>query len=201
MRLICRKHLGALHPVDDTGREVLRRLPSGEYVTVEFKRSRNIKHHRLYWGLVSLVWDNIDQERYPSPEDLHGAIKISVGLRTRIVMPDGTVAFMPGSIAWGKMDQDQFSVFYDRVCDAVAKWFLPGVTSAELRREVEEMIGASIRQSSVAPRSAEEAGAGAGGPAQWSAGGPPSPPPPAPAASEPPWDGKGLTKKEWEKLP
>ena len=150
MKLLCRKHLSALHPIDDAGRDVLRRVPTGEILSVEFKRPRHLRHHRLYWALVSLVWENIDHDRYPTVDDLHGAIKIAVGLRTRIVMPSskdypyGTVAFMPGSIAWAKMDQEQFSLFFDRVCDAVAKWFIPGITREELRREIEDMIGARI---------------------------------------------------------
>lgn len=141
MKITCCKHLGALRPADILGDEAFSKIKNGELVTVEIKRPRNLAHHRLYFALVRLVWDNIDHDRYPSVDDLHGAIKISVGLRTRIEMPDGTVAYMPGSIAWAKMDQDQFSAFFERVCDAVAKWFLPGVLSAELRREVEQMIG------------------------------------------------------------
>ena len=41
------------------------------------------------------------------------------------------------------MDQTEFSKFYDRVCDILAKHFLPGVTSAELKAEVSLMIGVS----------------------------------------------------------
>jgi hypothetical protein len=40
------------------------------------------------------------------------------------------------------MDQFEFSQFYDRVCDLVAKHFLPGVSVEALKAEVEEMIGA-----------------------------------------------------------
>lgn len=205
MKFFAVKHLSALHPVDDTGREVLRKIAGGEPVMIEVRRPRHIKHHRLYWALVSLVWDNMDHDRYQSLQDLHGAIKMSVGLRTRIDLPGGIVGYMPGSIAWGSMDQDQFSAFYERVCDAVAKWFLPGVTSEDLRAEVESMIG--IRTPVAAPfpgttSAAAEAGAGAGGSAKVGEGGPPPPPQPVPATStaEPPWEKAGLTKEEWEKL-
>ncbi len=117
----------------------MRGLTVGEIITVEMKRPRNPNHHRLYWALVTLVWQN--QERYPTPEDLHAALKISAGLRTQVTLPDGTIGFIPGSIAFHKMDQTQFSAFYNRICDLIAKYFLPGVTSEELKAEVQQMTG------------------------------------------------------------
>ncbi len=141
MRLLFRKTLGRLEPVDDAGEAMLRGLKAGAVVAVEVKRPRNIGRLRKYWALISIVWDNVDHERYPSIEDLHAAVKVSVGLRTRVMMPEDVVAFIPGSIAYQKMTEDEFSAFFDRVCDAVAKWFLPGVNREELVAEVERMIG------------------------------------------------------------
>ena len=141
-RFLVAKHLNSLRPVDEAGEAALRKIGQGEMMMLEIKRPRNIKHHRLYWALVTLVWQNMDGERYPTAEDLHAALKIAAGLRTRIVLPDGTVGFIPGSIAFHKMDQDAFNEFYERICDLVARHFLPGVTIKELKAEVETMIGA-----------------------------------------------------------
>lgn len=143
MKILLRKQFGSLRPVDPAGEEMLTKIPNGATVQAEIRRPRNVRHHRMYWALISLVWENIDQERYPSPEDLHAAIKIAAGLRTRIVLPDGTVGFIPGSTAFHKMDQAAFDQFYNRVCDLIARHFLPGVSSEDLKREVLEMIGAA----------------------------------------------------------
>ena len=140
-KFLATKHLGALRPADEAGCEALRRLGNGDVVTVEIKKSRNIRHHRLFWALMTVVHDNMDTDRYPTVEDLAAAIKIASGLRTRIELPNGDVGFIPGSIAFHKMDQIAFSEFYDRVCDLIAKHFLPGVTSAELKQEVSIMCG------------------------------------------------------------
>jgi hypothetical protein len=140
-RFLAIKHLNSLRPADELGEAALRKIGHGEVLSVEIKRPRNGKHHRLFWALMGLVHDNIDQERYPTVEDLVAAVKISAGLRTRIELPNGEVGFIPGSIAFHKMDQDEFSKFYDRVCDLIAKHFLPGVNTNDLRREVEIMIG------------------------------------------------------------
>jgi hypothetical protein len=140
-RFLAHKSLGSLKPVDAIGEDVLRKINSRDVVMIEVKRPRNGKMHRLYWGLVALVWDNMDGDRYPTPDDLHAAFKIAAGIRTRIELPNGEVGFIPGSIAFHKMKQDEFDAFYNRICDLVAKHFLPGVDQDELRAEVENMIG------------------------------------------------------------
>jgi hypothetical protein len=140
-RFLAQKHLGALRPADDAGCEALRKIGNGQIVSVEIKQSRNIKHHRMFWALMSIVHDNMDHERYPTVEDLVAAVKIYAGLRTRIELPNGTVGFIPGSLAFAKMDQTAFDAFYDQVCDLIAKHFLPGISSDALRAEVEIMTG------------------------------------------------------------
>lgn len=140
-RFLAAKNLGSLRPVDEVGEDALQRIGQGELVQVEVKKPRNIFHHRLFWALMTVVWQNLDQARYPTVEDLAAAIKIAAGLRTRIELPNGEVGFIPGSIAFHKMDQTEFSEFYEKVCDLIAKHFLPGVTSDELKGEVEIMVG------------------------------------------------------------
>lgn len=139
MKFLARKDLGHLSPVDPAGEEALRKLKFGDVVTVEIKKPRNGNHHRLYWALLGVVFDN--QEQYETVEQLHSALKIAAGIYDPLTMPNGTVYKIPGSIAFDKMDQTEFSAFYDRVCDLIAQHFLPGVTSAELRAEVAQMTG------------------------------------------------------------
>ncbi len=140
-KFLATKHFGALRPCDEIGEAALRKIGHGEVIQIEIRMPRNANHHRMFWALMSIVWDNMDHERYPTVEDLVAAVKISAGLRTRIQLPNGEVGFVPGSIAFSKMDQAAFGEFYERVCDLIAKHFLPGVTSAQLREEVEIMIG------------------------------------------------------------
>ena len=140
-KFLAAKQLGSLRPTDEAGEAALRGMANGEIVSIEIKRPRNVKHHRMFWALMTIVWQNVDAERYPTVEDLCAAIKIAAGLRTRIELPNGEVGFIPGSIAFHKMDQAAFGEFYERVCDLIAKHFLPGVTSDELKMEVSQMIG------------------------------------------------------------
>ncbi len=59
------KQVNALRPTDEAGSEAMRKLANGQVVTVEIKQSRNIKHHRMFWALMTIVHDNMDQGRYP----------------------------------------------------------------------------------------------------------------------------------------
>lgn len=140
-RFLAVKQLGVLRPVDDQGEEALRHLKHGAIVEVEVKSKRRIKHHRLYWALISKVWDNVDHDDYPTPDNLSDTVKLCVGVREQLILPDGSFSFKPGSIAFHKMDQGDFNEFYDRVCDLLARRFLPGVTNEQLKHEVELMIG------------------------------------------------------------
>jgi hypothetical protein len=133
----------SLHAVDQNGESVLDKIGRGDIVMVEVKKPRNVQHHRLYWALVGLVHDNLDHELYKTPEALSEAIKVAAGICTRFELPSGEVGFIAGSIAFHNMDQTTFAAFYERVCDLVAKHFLPGVNTDDLRREVSMMIGAA----------------------------------------------------------
>lgn len=142
-KFIAIKQLGSLRPCDEAGQSALSKIAEGDTVMIETKRPRNLQHHRMFWALMTIVHDNMDHERYPTVEDLVAAIKIAAGLRTRIDLPTGESGYIPGSIAFHKMNQDEFSSFYDRVCDLISKHFLPGVDTEDLRREVSIMIGAA----------------------------------------------------------
>jgi hypothetical protein len=140
-RFLMRKALGCLRPEDAAGEEAMRAYAIDDVMMVEIRKPRNIRHHQLYWVLLGKVFEN--QERYPSIEQLHGAVKVAAGIRQEFTLPSGQVGWIPGSIAFHKMEQIEFNEFYDKVCDLIAAHFLPGVTSEELKREVSLMIGAT----------------------------------------------------------
>jgi len=140
-KFLAQKILNGLRPADEAGEEALRKISLGELVQVEIKRPRNLKMHKLFWALMSLVWQNVDSERYPTVEDLVAAVEIYAGIRTRIELPNGTQGFIPGSIAFHKMDQVEFAAFFERVIDLVCTHFIPGLPPGDLRDELEQMVG------------------------------------------------------------
>jgi hypothetical protein len=111
MKFLACKTLNGLAPADVAGEEALRKVKLGDFVTVEVKKPRNGKHHRLYWALVGIVHHN--QDRYETTEQLHSALKIAAGHYELLTMPNGNEYKIPKSIRFDTMDQTEFSAFYD----------------------------------------------------------------------------------------
>ena len=136
--LFFRKDFARLIPADDAASAALAKIKHGDEVQVEIKRPRNIRHHRKFFALMQLVYQN--QEKYDSLEHLVAALKAAVGHCDFLPGKDGMLVAVPKSIAFHKMDQVSFNEFYDRCIDKIARHFLLGVDSDALRAEVEELI-------------------------------------------------------------
>lgn len=135
--------LGKLVPVDEQGRQRLKKL-DGKRVKVEAKVPRSGPHHRLFWALATTVWQTLpenQQLRYPDVESLVAALKIIAGHRQLIVFPDGSQGYIPKSISYDRMSQEEFAAFFEKCVDFICRTVLPGVARADLKREIEEMVG------------------------------------------------------------
>ena len=144
MKVLLQKHLNSLHATDEEGERMLQRLVAGELVEVDLRRPRNLKHHRLFYALMSLVWANVDHDVYPTIDSLIVRMKIDTGHRTEMRFPtEGgfVTAYIPRSISFAAMAQDEFDAFFRRCTDWVLETVLPGNTNEELLAEVDAMIG------------------------------------------------------------
>lgn len=125
--------IGGLAPVDDSAKEALNHYGTGEILRVKLHRDRNSRHHRLFFGLLNLVFQN--QQRYLSQEALRFAITIQAGYVDEIRLSGDKVALKPKSIAWGKMDQNDFSLFYAAALKAIPE-LLPELGTVDWEREL-----------------------------------------------------------------
>ncbi len=133
------KHFAALRADDDEARAILSTIKMGEAVTVEVKKARNIKHHRLYWKLMEVVFHN--QEYYRSKEELSDAFKLAVGHSETMRGPKGSLYQKPKSISFAKMDQAQFNEFFNKAVNFMCSDVIPGLNSSDLINEVHEILG------------------------------------------------------------
>jgi hypothetical protein len=133
-----RKRDGRLEPADERARETLARVKDGDYVLVDVKRLRNPRHHRKMFALLNLIFEN--QSRYHSIDDMLGAIKVFLGHTRTVRMRDGREFVLPKSIAFDKMDQTEFEVFYARVIDCVISEIIPRLSRKDLERELLEFV-------------------------------------------------------------
>lgn len=143
MKLTAVKYANVLH-VDPAGLAELETIPNGTAVTVEIKRPRNINHHKLFFALLSVVHDQVDHARWPTPENLLDTLKIAAGVTRPVLNLDGTITARPGSIAFASMDHVAFAAFFNRICDLVCRVIIPGMEPGVLKREISEMVGLNV---------------------------------------------------------
>jgi hypothetical protein len=125
---------GALKPADGTAEEYIASLGIGEVVRARMSKDRNPAHHRKYFGLLRMVFEN--QDRYLSLEALRFAIAVQSGYVEEIRLSGDAVAFKPKSISWSRMDQTQFNSFYQAALDAIPR-LLPQFKDVDLDRELQ----------------------------------------------------------------
>ena len=125
--------IGGLAPVDDASREAIGAYGTGEVLRVRLYRDRNLRHHRLFFGLLKLVFDN--QQRYLSTEALRFALTIQAGYVEEIRLSGDRVVLKPKSIAFHSMDQNEFKLFYDAALKAIPE-LLPELAGVDWEREL-----------------------------------------------------------------
>lgn len=136
--VLLRKTLaGKLEPVDEAGRDVLARVAAGNIVRAEIKRPRSLGHHRKFFALLGLIYEN--QTRYRSPEALLDAIKIYIG-HADVLNIRGKEVHIPKSISFSSMDQTAFEAFWDRVVGVVCTEIIPGLKRTDLERELLDLV-------------------------------------------------------------
>jgi hypothetical protein len=125
--------LGGLAPVDENARQALRAIGQGEVVRIKLHRDRNPRHHRLFFALLNLVFDN--QDKYLSIEALRFAVTIQAGYVEEIRLRGDAVTLKPKSLAFGSMDQNEFKTFYQAAMKAIPE-LLPQFQGVDLEREL-----------------------------------------------------------------
>jgi len=105
----------------------------GQGVLLDPRRPRNINHHRKLFALINLAVDNWPVDT--TSDALLGLIKIKTGHATPIQSADGTVHYIPKSINFESMCQDEFSPFYDSAIKLIS--LALGVSVEDLDREAQ----------------------------------------------------------------
>lgn len=135
MMLYVQRRLNALYPCFSDDVDKVHKLLEGVDYRVTVTRPRNLAHHRKYWALIHLVYDNLPEElegKFKTPDDLHFEIKMQTGYRERYVTLGGAEIYRAKSISFEKMDQTEFEGYYDSALVVICKYILPGITKEEI---------------------------------------------------------------------
>ena len=119
---------GSLIPETEADAIVLEKMAQGATWCFSVHRERNAKHHRKFFSLIRVVWDNLPEQlddHYPDIEHLRAEITMKAGHFTTFTTTKGERVYLPKSIAFDKMDQTEFDAFYSKVVDIILKHFLP----------------------------------------------------------------------------
>ena len=131
---VCKTMAGWV-PKSNAAREFHAKTKLGQIVEMKARRPRNTQHHRKLFALLSLVAEN--NEQFSGPEDVLIAVKAATGHGRWLKLEGATrEVFMPDSIDFASMSQDEFEPFYDAAVAAVRRWWL-NVEDHELQEAVE----------------------------------------------------------------
>ena len=125
MRLVKSKE--GLIPYTDDDKIDYDRLSVGDIVKCSIIDPRNAKHHRKFFALIKVVYENLPEEfdrHFPTKDDLRYELIRRAGFYKEYKDLKGNTQYRPDSIAWDSMGQKKFEELYDKVLDVVVKWFL-----------------------------------------------------------------------------
>lgn len=131
-----RKTLSGFEPVSKAAREFHAKTKPGATVQLVGRRPRNPGHHRKFFALLGVLVDNTEQ--FASVDDALIAVKATLG-HGRWVKAHPKAEreiFIPNSIDFAAMSQDDFEPFYEAAIAAIIRWWLP-VAANDLREAVE----------------------------------------------------------------
>lgn len=132
-------------PADEDSAAVLKRIPLGTTFEADVitRKSRSTAWNRRYWLLMAMIASNVEEiEVEPklvlpvrSSEDAHTAMKYMTGLYDTYAIEGGFVRMLK-SIAFDKMDADEWAAHWLKVLDAVHQKVLPQIDLPHVEAEL-----------------------------------------------------------------
>lgn len=127
-----------LGAADSLSAELIAGIKAHETVTATIRRPRNPGHHRKLFALLKVVFEA--QQTFATIDQLLGALKLSIGLFDTGLTIDKVPYVVPRSISFTAMDQNQFTVVYDKMVDVILTKILPAVSRSDLEAQIHEIL-------------------------------------------------------------
>jgi len=114
--------------------ELAKKVPLNEPIVFEWSKPRNLRFHKKFFALLNMVYEN--QEQYNNIEHLRKDLTISAGYYDLRFNIEGVEIQEAKSISFAKMDDLEFSEFYNRIVDVVVKWLV--IDKQEIIENIEQ---------------------------------------------------------------
>lgn len=135
--MIYRRTLDGFAPASDDAALFFGKTKLGQLITLDGKRPRNLKFHRLFFAILRLISDN-SNPHISEKAALHFA-KIAAGIGETVTDSRGETHFIPGSISFGSMDQQAFDAFVATAIPPLVGRFMVGTAPEAVIREAMEL--------------------------------------------------------------
>ena len=140
MELFLQNTRSGLVPLYDEDYEEKKKLKIGEVYKVTIKRPRNYRFHKLYFALINCAWEYQNEavvNHFKTVESFRKTVEISAGHFDEVFLIDKKEWVQTSkSIAFVKMDEDEFKDLYERVKDVLFSVFLKNITQEEFERNL-----------------------------------------------------------------
>lgn len=110
---------GKIVPMYDSDYDSFRKVKRNTELLIEVKQQRNPMHHRKFFALINMVFDN--QEIFTDIEQLRKELTIEAGFYNEYTTFTGEIKREAKSISFSSMDQIEFNELYSKFCDAVIR--------------------------------------------------------------------------------
>ena len=128
---------GFLKPAYNSEYNAFSKIKQNEIIEIEYKKTRNIKFHRLFFALMNLAYEN--QEAYTILDVMRKDIIKHAGYYTeRINAITGEITQETNSISFSNMEETEFNKLYEDCKTVICQWL--GIDNEMIKEEIERFF-------------------------------------------------------------
>ena len=142
MDIFCKVTPCGLVPLHDSDLDLKKRLRVGSVVRCKVSNPRNYEHHKKFFALVRLTFDNlplplVEKWNIRNEYDMLRRFKRDLGYFTNTINEYGEHEIEYLTITFAAMEQHEFEQFYNQCIDLVLFKYIKGIDKQDLITEIE----------------------------------------------------------------
>jgi hypothetical protein len=94
-------------------RSHVERMEPGETIGFKWEKPRSPRFHRMFFGMLGTLFDQ--QEQFADLDQLRAWLTVGAGYCEFVPGPSGRMVALPKSIAWSKMEDNEFRELVNEV--------------------------------------------------------------------------------------
>jgi hypothetical protein len=120
MEFFASKCDGVLVGVSEDDQEKIAGLGLDTVIKCTSNKNRNYKNLQRFMVFIKTAFDM--QEIYTDKDEFRGVITVQAGYYTIVLKDDNITILMPKSIAFDKMEEEEFKIVFKKCIDSYLKW-------------------------------------------------------------------------------